>query len=168
MNSEITTVQTVHDLRHRWKPHKERFLAAGGEQATSIRFHRALQLDGPRRTDIRAGRTRVWSERHVSDKAEFGGDPLGRRGQDGRSSRRRESEGTFNAKGQVMPSKRLFWTSVIAVGIVVPSRASDAAGLDYLKVKDLTPVKVLSTPQHRPGGIGERRTAQGQGLRRCG
>ena len=24
MNSEITTVQTVHDLRHRWKPHKER------------------------------------------------------------------------------------------------------------------------------------------------
>ena len=41
MNSEITTVQTVHDLRHRWKPHKERFLAAGGEQATSIRFHRA-------------------------------------------------------------------------------------------------------------------------------
>ncbi len=49
-----------------------------------------------------------------------------------------------------MPSKRLFWTSVIAVGIVVPSRASDAAGLDYLKVKDLTPVKVLSTPQHAP------------------
>ena len=65
-----------------------------------------------------------------------------------RSSAR--SEGTFNAKGQVMPSKRLFWTSVIAVGIVVPSRASDAAGLDYLKVKDLTPVKVLSTPQHAP------------------
>jgi hypothetical protein len=41
MNSDVTTVQTVHDLRHRWKPHKERLLVAGGEQPTSIRFHRA-------------------------------------------------------------------------------------------------------------------------------
>jgi len=41
MNSDVTTVQTVHDLRHRWNPHKEQLLAANGEQATSIRFHRA-------------------------------------------------------------------------------------------------------------------------------
>ena len=41
MNTEIATIQTVHDLRRRWKPHKERLLAANGEQATSIRFHRA-------------------------------------------------------------------------------------------------------------------------------
>ena len=40
MNTDITTVQSVRDLRRRWKPHKER-LAAGGEQPTSIRFHRA-------------------------------------------------------------------------------------------------------------------------------
>ena len=39
--TEIATTQTVHDLRHRWKPHKEQLLATGGEQATSIRFHRA-------------------------------------------------------------------------------------------------------------------------------
>ena len=39
--TETTTVQTVSDLRHRWKPHKERLHSAGGEQATSIRFHRA-------------------------------------------------------------------------------------------------------------------------------
>lgn len=41
MTNETTTLQTVHDLRHRWKPHKEQLRAAGGEQATSIRFHRA-------------------------------------------------------------------------------------------------------------------------------
>ncbi len=39
--TEIATNLTVRDLRRRWKPHKERLLAAGGEQATSIRFHRA-------------------------------------------------------------------------------------------------------------------------------
>ncbi len=39
--TETAITQTVHDLRHRWKPHKERLLAAKGEQATSIRFHRA-------------------------------------------------------------------------------------------------------------------------------
>jgi hypothetical protein len=39
--TEIATMQTVRDLRHRWKPHKERLQAAKGEQATSIRFHRA-------------------------------------------------------------------------------------------------------------------------------
>ena len=26
MNGDIATVQTVHELRHRWKPHKERLL----------------------------------------------------------------------------------------------------------------------------------------------
>jgi hypothetical protein len=41
MNTETTTFQTVRDLRHRWKPHKERLHAAGGDQPTSIRFHRA-------------------------------------------------------------------------------------------------------------------------------
>jgi hypothetical protein len=41
MSDIITTVQTVHDLRHRWKPHKERLHAAGGDQPTAIRFHRA-------------------------------------------------------------------------------------------------------------------------------
>ena len=39
--TEIATIPTVHDLRHRWKPHKERLAALKGEQATSIRFHRA-------------------------------------------------------------------------------------------------------------------------------
>ncbi len=41
MSDVTTTIQTVHDLRHRWKPHKERLHAAGGDQPTSIRFHRA-------------------------------------------------------------------------------------------------------------------------------
>jgi len=41
MNDTTTAVQTVRDLRHRWKPHKERLHAAGGDQPTSIRFHRA-------------------------------------------------------------------------------------------------------------------------------
>jgi hypothetical protein len=41
MNSDTATVPSVHDLRRRWKPHKERLLALDGEQATSIRFHRA-------------------------------------------------------------------------------------------------------------------------------
>ncbi len=35
-------------------------------------------------------------------------------------------------------------------GIAASSWASDAAGPDYLTVKDLTPVKVLATPQHSP------------------
>ncbi len=39
--TEIATIPTVHDLRHRWKPYKERLQAAKAEQATSIRFHRA-------------------------------------------------------------------------------------------------------------------------------
>jgi len=39
--SEIGTIQTVHDLRRRWKPHKERLAALGGEQPTAVRFHRA-------------------------------------------------------------------------------------------------------------------------------
>ena len=39
--TEIATSQTVRDLRRRWKPHKERLAALGGEQPTSIRFHRA-------------------------------------------------------------------------------------------------------------------------------
>jgi len=41
MNGDTATVRTVHELRRRWKPHKERLLARGGEQPTSIRFHRA-------------------------------------------------------------------------------------------------------------------------------
>lgn len=41
MNDQATIVQTVRDLRHRWKPHKERLHAAGGDQPTAIRFHRA-------------------------------------------------------------------------------------------------------------------------------
>ncbi len=41
MNGETATIQTVRDLRRRWKPHKERLAAVGGEQPTSIRFHRA-------------------------------------------------------------------------------------------------------------------------------
>jgi len=39
--TEIAPVPTVHVLRHRWKPHKERLATVKGEQATSIRFHRA-------------------------------------------------------------------------------------------------------------------------------
>lgn len=49
-----------------------------------------------------------------------------------------------------MTSKKVFWTSVIMVGTAVASWAAEAAGPDYLKVKDLTPVKVLATPQHPP------------------
>jgi len=39
--TDFASTPTVRDLRHRWKPHKERLMAARGEQATSIRFHRA-------------------------------------------------------------------------------------------------------------------------------
>ena len=39
--TNVAAILTVHDLRRRWKPHKERLAALGGEQATSIRFHRA-------------------------------------------------------------------------------------------------------------------------------
>jgi hypothetical protein len=39
--THFATTLTVRDLRHRWKPHKERLHAAGGDQPTSIRFHRA-------------------------------------------------------------------------------------------------------------------------------
>ena len=41
MSGETTTIPSVHDLCRRWKPHKERLAAAGGEQSTSIRFRRA-------------------------------------------------------------------------------------------------------------------------------
>ncbi len=41
MKGETTTVPTVRNLRQRWKPHKERLAALGGEQPTSIRFQRA-------------------------------------------------------------------------------------------------------------------------------
>jgi len=33
--NEIASTQTVRDLRHRWKPHKERLLVAKGERATA-------------------------------------------------------------------------------------------------------------------------------------
>ncbi len=49
-----------------------------------------------------------------------------------------------------MPIKRLFWTNAILAGIAASSWASDTAGPDYLKVKDLSPVKILATPQHAP------------------
>ena len=39
--TEIVNVPTVHDLRRRWKPHKQRLAAIPGEQPTAIRFHRA-------------------------------------------------------------------------------------------------------------------------------
>ena len=39
--TEIATIPTVHDLRRRWKPHKERLQAAAANRPTSIRFHRA-------------------------------------------------------------------------------------------------------------------------------
>jgi hypothetical protein len=39
--TEIATTQSVRDLRHRWKLHKDRLATLGGEQPTSIRFHRA-------------------------------------------------------------------------------------------------------------------------------
>ena len=35
MNHISHAVQTVRDLRHRWKPHKERLNAAGGDQPTT-------------------------------------------------------------------------------------------------------------------------------------
>lgn len=41
MNGDWGFSPSVRELRRRWKPHKERLLAAGGEQPTSIRFHRA-------------------------------------------------------------------------------------------------------------------------------
>ena len=41
MSDDNATVQTIHDLRRRWKPHKERLAALSSEQPTSIRFHRA-------------------------------------------------------------------------------------------------------------------------------
>ena len=33
--TEIATIPTVRDLRRRWKPHKERLVALGGEQPTA-------------------------------------------------------------------------------------------------------------------------------------
>ena len=41
MTEQTATIPTVRDLRRRWKPHKDRLHAKGGEQPTSIRFHRA-------------------------------------------------------------------------------------------------------------------------------
>lgn len=41
MTEQVATFQTVRTLRRCWKPHKERLLTQGGEQPTSIRFHRA-------------------------------------------------------------------------------------------------------------------------------
>ncbi len=41
MCGETAIIPSVHELRRRWKPHKERLSAVGGEQSTSIRFHRA-------------------------------------------------------------------------------------------------------------------------------
>jgi hypothetical protein len=41
MTDHHENIPTVRDLRRCWKPHKERLSAGGGEQPTSIRFHRA-------------------------------------------------------------------------------------------------------------------------------
>lgn len=41
MNDDNITIPTVHSLRRRWKPHKGRLAETSGDQATSIRFHRA-------------------------------------------------------------------------------------------------------------------------------
>jgi len=42
MNKQpVIQTPTVRLLRRRWKPHKQRLSADGGDQATSIRFHRA-------------------------------------------------------------------------------------------------------------------------------
>jgi hypothetical protein len=40
--TEIATAPTVHDLRRRWKPHKERFLARRFEQPTANRLDAIL------------------------------------------------------------------------------------------------------------------------------
>jgi len=41
MTEQTVAIPTVRSLRRRWKPHKQRLNAEGGEQPTSIRFHRA-------------------------------------------------------------------------------------------------------------------------------
>ncbi len=41
MTEQTAAIPIVRSLRRRWKPHKERLLAEGDEQPTSIRFHRA-------------------------------------------------------------------------------------------------------------------------------
>ena len=38
--TDTAIAATVHDLRRRWKPHKGQLAVLGGEQPTSIRFHR--------------------------------------------------------------------------------------------------------------------------------
>jgi len=45
--TETATIQTVHDLRRRWKPHKECLAALKGDQPTAIRFHRACSWMAP-------------------------------------------------------------------------------------------------------------------------
>ena len=49
-----------------------------------------------------------------------------------------------------MYAKSLIWAFAITAGIAGVSAAVDQAGPDYLKVRDLTAVKVLTTPQHVP------------------
>jgi hypothetical protein len=58
MNDETTIIQTVHDLRRRGKPHKERLRAATGEQATSILFQRVCTVFG-----LRYGEDIAWPKR---------------------------------------------------------------------------------------------------------
>ncbi len=41
MSGETSLALTIRELRRRWKPHKERLAAQGGEQPTAVRFHRA-------------------------------------------------------------------------------------------------------------------------------
>jgi len=46
MNHISPAVQTVHDLRHRWKPQKERLHAAGGDQPTGGQKDRQVETPG--------------------------------------------------------------------------------------------------------------------------
>ena len=60
MNAAGSTMSpTVHQLRRRWKPHKERLAAVRGDHPTNIRFHRACswlqrleELDGDADLDL--------------------------------------------------------------------------------------------------------------------
>ena len=46
-----TPLLTAHDLRRRWKPHKEALLADRGNRPTCIRLHRAFSWIGRSESD---------------------------------------------------------------------------------------------------------------------
>ena len=73
--TEIATEQTVHGLRHHWKPHKECLAALKGEQPTSIRFNRACSWmvraeEMPEGQDHDLGLISLWSAPDVSGQAQ--------------------------------------------------------------------------------------------------